>query len=82
MEFISCYITPLVINNLGDRETDTHAHARMYTHTHTHTHIHTHTHTHTHIHTHTHTHTNTDITDKSDFKKPVTCRPMASAYLI
>ena len=70
MEFISCYITPLVINNLGDRETDTHAHARMYTHTHTHTHI------------HTHTHTNTDITDKSDFKKPVTCRPMASAYLI
>ena len=37
MKFISCHITPLVINSLGG------------THTHTHTHTHTYTHTHTHI---------------------------------
>jgi len=38
-------------------------------------HIHTHTHTHTHARTHTH------ITNKINFKKPVTCQPLAGHTL-
>jgi len=40
----------------------------------------THTHTHTCVCARTHTHT--DIVDKSNFKKPVVCQPLAGMRLV
>ena len=46
MGFISCHITPLVVNSLGGRDTCKRTHTRMHTSTHAHKHTHTHAHTH------------------------------------
>ena len=43
MESISCHITPLVINSLGGRHTQTQTHTQTHTHKHTHTDVRTET---------------------------------------
>ena len=62
---ISHHILPLVINALGGG------------HTHAHRHTHTDTHTYTHAHTFTRTHNIPNVMDKSNFKKPSVCWPIA-----
>ena len=42
----------------------------------------THTHIHTHTHAHTHTDTHTDLKNKSNFKKPGVCWPLAATYTL
>ena len=81
MGWISCQITPLVINSLWIGHTQMCTHACTHPHTHTHTHTHIHTHKHTHIHKHTHTHTYR-CQHRNNFKKQSMWWPMDGVHLV